>query len=191
MTFERVWAMPNRHTFLIKPIKIFIQTEIAGMSLVIDPFSGYNSPASITNDINPDIPTDHHLDAVEFLGLFDDGSVDCVILDPPYSPRQIQECYAGIGKRVTKADTQISDLSRVRDQVVRVLRCGGKVVTCGWNSNGIGKSRGFVLTRGLLCAHGGSHNDTIVISETKVQQTLPNADTSSAAEITNSMLVEE
>jgi hypothetical protein len=170
---ERKWAMPNRHTFLIKPIQNFVLAEIAGKDVVVDPFSGYNSPATVTNDLNPDAPTDYHMDAIEFLRLFGDNSVDCVIVDPPYSPRQIAECYRAIGKQVTATDTQNGAyISKIRDEVARILAHGGKVIMCGWNSNGIGKTRGFVMNRILVCAHGGSHNDTIVTSETKVQQSL-------------------
>jgi len=31
---ERKWAMPNRHTFLIKPIQNFVLAEIAGKDVV-------------------------------------------------------------------------------------------------------------------------------------------------------------
>ena len=37
----------------------------------------------------------------------------------------------------------------------------------GWNSNGVGKVRGFEIIEILLIAHGGSHNDTIVTVERK------------------------
>lgn len=33
------------------------------------------------------------MDALEFLKLFDDESVDVVLFDPPYSPRQVKEIY--------------------------------------------------------------------------------------------------
>lgn len=95
-TIERVWAMPNKWTFSIKPIKQLIGEEMTG-GLWIDPFAGECSPASITNDLNPERPTTYHMDALEFLKTFDDNSVDGVLYDPPYSPRQVKECYDGIG----------------------------------------------------------------------------------------------
>ena len=33
--------------------------------------------------------------------MFEDASVDGVLYDPPYSPRQVRECYNGVGYPVT------------------------------------------------------------------------------------------
>lgn len=96
MRVDRIWAMPNKWTFTIKPIAELLKEEIND-GLWIDPFAGEHSPASITNDLNPDRPTTHHMDALAFLKTFDDNSVDGVLYDPPYSPRQVKECYDNIG----------------------------------------------------------------------------------------------
>jgi len=48
-----------------------------------------------------------------------------------------------------------------------VIRHGGVVVSCGWNSGGVGKTLGFCLESVLLVPHGGPHNDTIVTVEKK------------------------
>lgn len=57
--------------------------------------------------------------------------------------------------------------SKFKDEIARVLTPYGVCISCGWNSNGIGKTRGFKLVEILLIAHGGSHNDTIVTVEYK------------------------
>src|SRR5699024_11848311 len=80
MIIERVWAMPSRWTFTIKPIKDLLKEEIDD-GIWIDPFAGENSPATITNDLNPDRPTDYHMNAIDFLRMFEDGSVDGVLYD--------------------------------------------------------------------------------------------------------------
>jgi len=82
-----------------------------------------------------------------------------VLLDPPYSLRQRHECYKGV--------RQIA-MSGVLTHAARVIQRGGLAICCGWNSNGLGKKRGFVLERVLLVAHGAQHNDTIVTVERKV-----------------------
>lgn len=46
-------------------------------------------------------------------------------------------------------------------------KAGGIVITCGWNSGGIGKKYGFEIEEILLVAHGGWHNDTIVVVDRK------------------------
>ena len=50
MKINRVWAMPNKWTFKIKPIEdlLFRYNVNSGW---VDPFAGMNSPAEFTNDI--------------------------------------------------------------------------------------------------------------------------------------------
>lgn len=163
----RRWHMASKNTFSIKPIAELIQEEV-GEGLWIDAFANESKAAVITNDLNPSMPTDYHLEANEFFKLFADGSVDGVFYDPPYSPRQVKECYEGFGMNVTQEDTQIKFYSDHKNEIARVLKTGGKCLSFGWNSNGIGKTRGFKIKRILIVAHGGAKNDTIVTVEEKV-----------------------
>jgi len=135
--------------------------------LWIDPFANKNKLATITNDLNPDCDTDYHLDALDFLRLFDSNSVDGVLYDPPFSPRQVSECYKNFGYNVTWDTTKASFWSNHKKEVARILKLGGKVISFGWNSGGIGKELGFEITRILLVLHGGWHNDTICTVEIK------------------------
>jgi len=164
MIIDRKWAMPNKWTFTIKPIRELLQEELTD-GLWIDPFAGENSPATITNDLNPVRPTDYHMDALEFLKMFDDESVDGVLFDPPYSPRQVRECYDFIG--IEKWDGRVNFWSDCKNEIARIIKKGGKVICFGWNSMGIGKTRGFEMTRILLVPHGGNRNDTICTVEIK------------------------
>ena len=99
--------MPNKNTFDIKPIKELIQSELTN-GIWIDPFANQNKLATITNDLNPDFDTDYHMDALDFLKTFQNESVDGVLYDPPYSPRQVTECYQGVGINVTSETTRAS-----------------------------------------------------------------------------------
>lgn len=167
MRIERKWAMPNKNTFTIKPIRELLKEEISS-GIWIDPFANNNKFATITNDLNREMDTDYHLDALEFLKLFEDNSVDGVLFDPPYSPRQIKECYEAIGLDTQEGKlTRASFWSNLKIEITRIVKPRGKVLCFGWNSQGIGKSRGFEMTRILLVAHGGNHNDTICTVETK------------------------
>ena len=159
--------MPNKNTFEIKPIKELIQSELTD-GLWIDPFANQNKLATVTNDLNPEFDTDYHMDALDFLKTFDDYSVSGVLYDPPYSPRQVTECYQGVGMNVTNETTRASFWSNQKKEISRIVRPGGKVITFGWNSGGIGHKYGFEITRILLVPHGGWHNDTICTVEVKV-----------------------
>ena len=166
LKIERKWAMPNKNTFSIGPIRQFIDEEMTD-GLWIDPYANTNKIAKITNDLNPEYDTDNHLDALEFLKSFDDESVDGVLFDPPYSPRQVAECYHMFGKETNWKTTSAAFWKNQKDEISRIVKNGGKVLTFGWNSGGIGSSYGFNLKRILLVAHGGWHNDTICVCEMK------------------------
>ena len=165
---NRVWAMPNKHTFDIKPINELIQKYLQHNQVSIDPFANKSKLASITNDLDPQYNTDYNMDALNFLKIFADNSVDMVLYDPPYSPRQVAESYKKMQMTVNMQTTQASYWSNQKTEIGRIVRSGGYVITCSWNSGGIGKKYGFELIEVLLVPHGGWHNDTIVVVEGKV-----------------------
>ncbi len=168
MKIERIWAMPNKQTFDIKPIKELIaRHQKTGVS--IDPFANKNRLASITNDLDPQYDCDFNLDAIDFLKSFEDGSIDMVYFDPPYSSRQVSECYKLLEKTVNMETTQASFWSKMKEEITRIAAPGCIVISCGWNSMGIGKTRGFEMLEVLMVPHGGQHNDTIVVVERKIK----------------------
>ena len=159
--------MPNSNTFEIKPIKELIDKYTYG--LVIDPFANKNKLANITNDLDEQYDTDYHMDALDFLKKFDDNSVDCVLYDPLYSVRQVSEVYRKLGHSVNMETTQASYWSKQKKEIGRIVNRDGIVISCGWNSGGIGKKYGFEILEILLVPHGGAHNDTIVTVERKIK----------------------
>ena len=167
LTINKEWAMPNKHTFSIPPIKRLLQRTLNG-GVSIDPFANTSKVASITNDLCEGYNTDYVMDALDFLKSFDKNSVDIVLFDPPYSTRQISECYKSVARTVNMETTQSSFWGDMKKEISRIVKYGGSCITCGWNSGGIGKTNGFVQVEILLVAHGGWHNDTIVTVERKV-----------------------
>ena len=168
----RQWEMPSSNTFEIMAIKKLIAAYFNPDVVSIDPFANNCRIAKITNDLNPDMPTQYHLDAVDFLKMFDDNSIDFVFYDPPYSLRQVSECYKNVGIEVTSETTQSRWRTKHINEIRRIVKPNGIVMSFGWNSSGVGKVNGFEIIEILLVAHGGSHNDTICTVERKVQATL-------------------
>jgi len=152
MLITRKWAMPNKRTFTIKPIKEFIE-RYKKSELWCDPF-----------------PYPYKQDAMEYLSDFEDGVAEGVLFDPPYSPRQLKECYNNQG--MTLHDTKSSVWAKWKDEIARVIKPGGKCISFGWSTNGLGKCRGFEIIDILLVAHGGNHNDTICVVERKMNHAL-------------------
>lgn len=162
--------MPNADTFSVKPIGEFVQRYLSASRVSVDPFARNKRWATHTNDLNPDTQAEHHMDAGAFLHQLKAGGVmaDLIIFDPPYSPRQISECYKSVGRTVGMADTQSSFWSHIKDAIAPIVAPRGIVLSFCWNSNGMGKKHGYAIEEILMVAHGGWHNDTICIAERRV-----------------------
>jgi hypothetical protein len=168
MRIERKWAMPNRWTFTIYPIRDLLKEEVTE-GIWCDPFAGENSPAQVTNDLNPERKATHHMDALAFLKMQDDDKFDGVLFDPPYSITQAKTCYEGHGMELLDTKpTSMKYWGDCKTEMVRITKKGGKIICFGWNSMGTGKNRGMEMTRVLMVPHGGSKNDTIVTVEIKI-----------------------
>lgn len=166
MKITRTWAMPNSNTFNIKPIRELIFRYFNENS--IDPFANKNRIATVTNDLDPQYKCDFNLDALEFLKKFTNGAISLVLYDPPYSARQVSECYKKLGYTVNMETTQGSYWSKQKEQIGRLVHKGGICISFGWNSGGICMKYGFEIIEILLVPHGGAHYDTICTVERKI-----------------------
>jgi len=127
MEIQRIWAMPNKWTFTIKPIKLLLKEEVTG-GLWADPFAGKNSPAEMTNDLRENMPAVYHLDALIFLKQIKSNTLDGVLFDPPYSITQAKSCYEGYG--MDKLDTKPTSMKYWGDcktEISRIVKHGGKL----------------------------------------------------------------
>ena len=144
---ERYWAMPNHKTFTIAPLKKLINEELG--ESYIDPF-----------------PYPFKQDAIKYLKTIPTNSVRYCVFDPPYSSYQLKTKYENAGLSLNnKYDA--SYWSNCKKEISRIVKEGGKVISFGWNSNGIGKKYGFKIYKIILVAHGSYHNDTIATAEVK------------------------
>lgn len=166
MKITRQWAMPSKDTFTIQPIRELLKRYCGDGKGWIDPFAGDNSPAEITNDLNPDKPTTYHLHALDFAMQLNEGFQGC-LFDPPYSLRQVKECYQSIGcEEFLYQDTTHFPYD-IKKAIAPKIKAGGYAICFGWNSIGFGKKLGFEMVEIMLISHGGWHNDTIVTVEMK------------------------
>ena len=164
--------MPNGNTFTIKPIKEFVEEEVNKGGVIVDPFANNSTCGTITNDLNPEFNTTHHMDALEFLRIIEDKSADLVLYDPPYSITQASTLYKEYGKDKLEVNvTNMKYWKLCKNNIARILKPNGRVICCGWNTNGIGKNRGFEMDKVLIVNHGGSKNDTLVTLEHKIGNT--------------------
>lgn len=164
--------MPNGKTFTIPPIKHLVEEYVLCVphnGIIVDPFANTCEYGTITNDLNPEYQTDFHMDALKFLKTRGDEEADLILYDPPYSITQASTLYKSFGKE--KLEINVANMkywSECKNEIARITKKGGYVLSFGWNTNGIGINRGFEIQEILIVAHGGSKNDTLCVVERKV-----------------------
>ncbi|MFA6082781.1 hypothetical protein [Mucilaginibacter sp.] len=108
------------------------------------------------NDLDPAMPADYHLDALDFLRSWTGPKFQTVLLDPPYAYRKSMELYKGI---------VCSPFRQLKDAIGDCLQPEGIVITFGYHSVVMGKGRGYQIERLALFSHGGAIHDTIASVE--------------------------
>jgi len=167
MKIQRIWAMPSRWTFEVKPIKELLERYEVGIGW-IDPFCGRFSPAEFKNDLNPSNENaEFHLEAYDFL-MLKQWPIQGALFDPPYSLVQVSKSYAEIGLKFKGKENPTGGFPKVRKRLSQLLPIDGISISFGWNSAGLGKVNGMEIVEILLVAHRGNRNDTIVTVERKI-----------------------
>jgi len=155
-----ITSPPTRWTFEPPQVRKFIIENLKGK--VLNLFAGqtklkesyiYNKktfrgyPGEIVrNDIDPKIDADLHIDAMEIHKHFEKNTFDTVILDPPWNIRKAREKYEG---------KYMGRYKIVKQNILKIMKQDARVISCGFDSTGMSKSRGFIKTKILLVNHGG------------------------------------
>lgn len=164
---NRIWAMPSKWTFSIKPIIELLEKYNVGKGWA-DPFTGNSQLAEYRNDLNPEnINAQYHLESSEFADIVSENLMG-VLFDPPYSLHNVMQHYKSFGKEQFCKENPTGNYKKTRDILSKKIKPTGLVISFGWNSVGFGKKRGFKIIEILLVSHGGNRNDTIVTVEQKI-----------------------
>lgn len=172
MSFSRVWSMPSKDTFEMKPIDRLLRSYIKPGMVVIDPFARNSTFApKYSNDFNPSTKARYHMEATDFLDMLIAKKLraDIILIDPPYSPHQMKHLYAKMNTKIPQKYTPgISNAalySQVKKRADKLLKNDGLVICFGWNSIGMGSA--YKREHTMMVYHGGAHNDTIVTVDRK------------------------
>lgn len=114
-----------------------------------------------TNDINPEIDSDHSVDVRGVNEHFEPESFDCVILDPPFDPGRAEKLYEG---------WHASGYTQARVSVGEVVKRGGVVIELGWNSWGLGDSEGWDRVEHHLYRQAPFKADVHLLVDRKINQ---------------------
>jgi hypothetical protein len=156
MEMELIYTNLRRYTFESPKIRAWVEANCRGK--VLNLFAGKTllNLDEVRNDIDPEAPAGYHLDAYEFIHKCKPKRFDTVLLDPPYAYRKAMEMYKG---------HYTSKFKLIADEVPRVLKPGGIVISFGYHSTFLGKVRKAELLKMCVFAHGGAQHCTIAIIE--------------------------
>jgi len=151
---------------------------------IVDPFARNHRQKgciTVSNDLNPDIDCMYNLEMKDFSLLIKDKVLqgelplfDIIFHDPPYSLRQLKDCYDNIGHDLKKWQTN-NMWGEGQDALAKCLKIGGYAISLGWHSHGYGEKRGFQKIGVYVIEQVATHDryDLIVTIEQKVQHELP------------------
>ena len=152
---------PKRWTFEQPKLKKWVESWCNG--LVLNLFAGKITLAinecrvDVSEEFNPDVCCDAYdfvLMCVEDKFLY-----DTIVLDPPYNLRKSREKYDG---------KWIGSFTKIKNELSKILEPGGHIITLGYDTVGMSKSRGFEKIAICVVCHGGDHNDTLCLVERKL-----------------------
>ncbi len=176
MIITRKWAMPNKATHKVYPIKHLLSKYVpkGGMGW-FDPFAGDNKICEFRNDIDPKKKTGQPMEAMDYINYLAGlgGGFKGAIIDPPFSLNQMKTLYKEFSKSRGLFCVKPASMiywSKFKNKVADMIEPGGICISMAWNSMGLGKNRGFEIVEILLVPHGGSRNDTIVTVERKIKR---------------------
>ena len=161
MKFTYMKTPLYKYTFRNRRIREWVESRCEGLTLNL--FAGITELEGVNeirNDSDPESPSDYHEDGLQLVELFKDNVVfETVLLDPPYSYRKSMEMYGG---------RTMSTFNAVKNNLSDLLVKDGIVITFGYHSVSMGKTRGFEQEEVLLLSHGGAIHDTVAIIERKI-----------------------
>jgi 23S rRNA G2069 N7-methylase RlmK/C1962 C5-methylase RlmI len=146
----------RRYTFESPKIKEWVESRAEGN--VLNLFAGKTllNLNEVRNDVDESMNAIHHKDALDFVKDWNGEKFDTIILDPPYAYRKSMEMYNG---------NYTSKFKLIADNISRILKEGGQVISFGYHSTFMGNKRGFKLKELCVFAHGGAQHCTIGLIE--------------------------
>jgi hypothetical protein len=125
-----------------------------------DPFARNCQLATFTNDLDENTMADENKPAIEFLQQFETDSMDYVIFDPPFSQRQSDDHYDGIGNNLYASDGKM--ISDCLDEAARIIKPHGYLLKFGYNCNTFHHNMVLVKLWIIQKVHRTHNNSTIV-----------------------------
>ena len=146
---------PKKYTFEQPKLRLWVEQRCEGS--VLNLFAGKTkmNVDEFRVDMNPEFKPDFCGDAFSFVTTTD-RRFKTIILDPPYNLRKAREKYGG---------RYIGSFTKIKNQLKEILLPRGVIITLGYDTVGMSRSRGFEKESVCVICHNGDHNDTLVVME--------------------------
>jgi len=159
MQFEYLCQPPKKWTFEQPKLKKWVEGWCQGELLNL--FAGKIDIRwdEISVDISKEWLPQYNMDCRDFVKhwkQFESDLFHTVVLDPPYTWRKAKEKYGG---------KMIGQYPRLKDELLDILTPNARVISLGWDTVGMSKSRGFKKIAVCIVCHGGDHRDTLCLVE--------------------------
>lgn len=155
MKFDYLQQPPKRYTFEQPMLKLWTESWCKGKTLNLFCGKTFLKVDEYRVDIDHEMDADFYGDAYDFVKATD-LKFDSVVLDPPYNLRKSREKY---GSRY------IGSFTKIKNELPRILNPEAHIITFGYDTVGMSKSRGFEKIAICVVCHGGDHNDTLCVVE--------------------------
>lgn len=159
--FTYLTQPPKRYTFQQPKLKRWTEKQCKGKTLNL--FAGITklNVDEVRVDIDKNALADYYMDAFEFIihAKLVKMEFDTIILDPPYNLRKSREKYGG---------RYIGSFTKIKNALLAILSKEAIVITFGYDTVGMSKSRGFKKTGICIVCHNGDHNDTLCLVEQRI-----------------------
>jgi len=159
INFTYLMQPPRKYTFEMPKLKTWTESYCKGKVLNLFAGKTYLNADEYRVDLSNEFNPDYCGDAFEFI-TNTELKFDTIIFDPPYNLRKSREKYNG---------NYIGSLTKIKNELIKILNPGGKILSYGYDSVGMSKSRGFKKIAICLVCHSGDHNDTICLVEEKIE----------------------
>jgi len=152
---------PRRYTFEMPKLYKWLVPRCMGKTLNLFAGKVILCDGEVRVDVDPEMPKlDYLMDAYDFVvyAIHMGMKFDTVVLDPPYNLRKSREKFGG---------RYIGSFTKIKDLIPEIVADKGTVISFGYSSVGMSKSRGFSIKEICLICHSGDYQDTIVTVEEK------------------------